>query len=229
LLTTIDPWYRAAARRVGWLESGILGLALFGSLCVALPLLGIPVGWALPLSGAGSVLALSPVVWRAARDLRRGAVAALAVGAVALALVLSRGVAWFPPVPMHLARVTFARAVLDLEPIEPVFRIPLSELRANGGVLAFSAVVAPAGLRDGIQHVWRKDGKVVDRIALAVRGGRPAGFRTFSRKADLGPTPLGSWAVDVLTTSGQLLGRARLTVTPDPVMPPEPVRPAPIF
>jgi hypothetical protein len=180
------------------------------------------------VSGVGSVIALSPLAWRAPREVRREALAVTAVTAVTAGFVLSHAVAWFPPVPLQLTRVTFAKGVLDLEPVEPVSRVSLSELGANGGVVAFSAVAAPAGLRDGIQHVWRKEGKVVDRIALAVRGGRAAGFRTFSRKADLGPNPLGTWSVDVLTASGQLLGRARMTVTPA-VMPPGPGQPAPIF
>lgn len=227
LLTTIDPWYRAAMRRAPWLEAALFALALFASLCVAFPLIRVPAGWGIPLSGTLSLAALAPVIGRAAGDSRREALALLAVGAVAIGLVLSHALAWFPPVPLHLPRATFARAVQDLEPLEPVSRLSIGELRANGGIFAFSAVVAPAGLRDGIQHVWRKDGKIVDRIRLAVRGGRPAGFRTFSRKTDLGPEPVGEWSVDVLTLHGQILGRARMTVTPDPQTPPGPAPPAP--
>lgn len=43
--------------------------------------------------------------------------------------------------------------------------------------------------------------------------GRGEGYRTFSRTTAMGPDPVGRWSVDVLTGSGQLLGRVRLSVT----------------
>jgi hypothetical protein len=227
VLTTIDPWYRGATCRLPWLESTLFALALFASLSVALPLVRVPTGWALPLSGILSVLAIGPAAMRAAGPLRRKALVALVVGSVALAFLLTATRAWFPPVPLHVSRLAFAMAVVDLEPLVSLSEISSAEASANGGILAYSAVVAPAGLRDGIQHVWRKDGRVVGRVQLPVRGGRPAGFRTFSRKADLGPNPAGQWSVEVLTLHGQLLGRITLTVTPDPPPPPAPAPPAP--
>jgi hypothetical protein len=90
----------------------------------------------------------------------------------------------------------------------------VEELRAWGGVVAFSAVAAPAGLREPIYHLWLRDGEVVERILLSpIRGGLRAGFRTYSRKIDLGQDPAGLWTVDVLTINDQLIGRIRLEVT----------------
>jgi hypothetical protein len=76
-------------------------------------------------------------------------------------------------------------------------------------------VYAPAGLRQSIRHIWRRGGEMVDVVDLApVRGGRREGFRTFSRKTSFPADPTGRWSVDVVTSSGQLIGRLRFQVVP---------------
>ena len=101
--------------------------------------------------------------------------------------------------------------------MEPVAgSVPAETVTAwGGGLAAYTAVHAPAGLHQAIEHVWRKNGQVIARVPLSpVQGGRAEGFRTWSRKSDLG-TPLpGRYAVDVMTASGQLIGRLSFTVTP---------------
>jgi len=63
--------------------------------------------------------------------------------------------------------------------------------------------------------VWTRNGAVVARIPLSpVRGGRADGFRTWSRRTGLRPPLAGRYRVDVVTASGQLIGRLRFTVTP---------------
>jgi len=47
-----------------------------------------------------------------------------------------------------------------------------------------------------------------------VQGGRREGFRTFSRKTAFPDDPVGRWTVDVVTASGQLIGRLRFRVVP---------------
>jgi hypothetical protein len=81
---------------------------------------------------------------------------------------------------------------------------------------AYTAVYAPAGVRQPIAHVWWRDGGRLARVALPtpVMGGRREGFRTFSRFTDLKPPVAGRYRVDVVTASGQLIGRLRFTVTP---------------
>jgi hypothetical protein len=51
-------------------------------------------------------------------------------------------------------------------------------------------------------------------LPTPVQGGRLQGFRTYSRYTDLKPPVAGRYHVDVLTASGQLIGRLRFTVTP---------------
>jgi hypothetical protein len=113
-------------------------------------------------------------------------------------------------------RPTIARAVVELEPLEPVARISPADLAAWGGLVAFTPVATPAGLRQAIEHRWRHGAREVERLPLPtpVHGGRPGGFRTFSRKVDFPDDPRGRWTVDVVTTAGQVVGRLRFTVGP---------------
>ncbi|HXZ44775.1 MAG TPA: DUF2914 domain-containing protein, partial [archaeon] len=164
--------------------------------------------------GLVSILALAPIFRRGSDTSWGAALVRASLWGVAFALfvwVLRGGI---PPVPLHLTRATFAKSVVQLEPVLPVAALSAEELQTWGGMVVFSAVAAPAGLREPIYHLWRKDGTMVETISLSpIRGGLRAGFRTYSRKTDLGQDPTGSWTVDVLTVTDQLLGRVRLVVT----------------
>ena len=83
------------------------------------------------------------------------------------------------------------------------------------GLVARTAIYAPAGLRQPVEHVWRREGRVVNVVRLTpVQGGRRDGFRTFSRKTAFPPDAVGRWTVDVTTEAGQLIGRLRFRVVP---------------
>jgi uncharacterized protein DUF5924/DUF2914 family protein len=213
LLTTIDPWYRAIVHPRPWLGLTFFGFSLFAGLNVALPLVGVPPAVAILWSAALGALGLTPTFFEHAR---RWGPAALRAAAVA---VLAVGAAWIvrpavPPAPVSLVRPTLARAVTDLEPVDPVAHITMGELNAWGGLTAFTPVAAPAALLQAIEHRWRHEGRVVSTVRLPtpVHGGRPGGFRTYSRKTDFPPDARGSWTVDVVTASGQLIGRVRFWV-----------------
>jgi hypothetical protein len=102
-----------------------------------------------------------------------------------------------------------------MEPVDPFTSVSLAQFREWGGIVAYTAVYAPAGLRETISHVWLRDGTPFGTIRLSpVLGGRTEGYRTYSWRSDLGPSPAGRWTVDAVTASGQLIGRVRFTVTP---------------
>jgi hypothetical protein len=142
-----------------------------------------------------------------------------ALAALGGLVALGAGLAWVlmpavPPAPLHLVRPTMARDVADLEPVEPLGpRIPAAALTA-GGLVAYTPVSAPGALLQPIVHRWRHRGRLVATVPLPtpVRGGRVEGFRTYSRKTDFPADPRGAWSVDVVTRSGQLIGRLRFTV-----------------
>jgi len=140
----------------------------------------------------------------------------MAIVAMTGAWLAVLGRAWIPPAPLSLGRGAIALAVRDGEP-EGVIdgALAASTLRENGALVAYTPIHAPVGLRQPVAHVWRLRGHVVDVVALTpVRGGRREGYRTFSRKTEFPLDPVGRWSVDVVTESGQLIGRLRFAVTP---------------
>lgn len=213
LLATFDPWYRAAVVRVPAIIDVFFFVSIFAALKVALPLVGVPTVWATLLSAWTAAVALAPALrrlrgWPWPRALRVTAVAGLAVAALVFALR-----AWIPPAPLFLARATLARDVVGGEPVDLLGRtVAAGDLR---GLVAFTAVHAPAGLRQPIAHVWRHDDRVDSVVPLSpVQGGRREGFRTYSRKTVAPPDASGRWSVDVVTDFGQLIGRLRFHVAP---------------
>jgi len=213
-LTTVDPWYRAVVARAPWTEVGLFWVGLFASLNAALPLVGMSTEWVLLLGGSLSVLSLLPAGRRHLRISWAQAVLRVTLGAALFGVCLWWARAWVPPVPLYLTRATFARAVEQLEPVDPVVRISSQELLGWGRLAAFTAIAAPSGLTEPIYHVWLKNGNTVGELLLTtIRGGRRGGFRTYSWKTDLGVDPTGLWQVDVRTVHGQLVGRLRLVVT----------------
>ena len=215
-LTTIDPWYRALIHPYPPVSRAFFGFSIFAGLNVALPLVGVPPAWAPPGSAALAGLALAPAFVERAGGWPRAAARAALWGALAAAVV-RLALPTIPPAPLQLTRPTLARAVDQLEPVQPVGgRISAATLAEWGGLVAYTPVLAPAGLRQPIEHRWRRDGRVVTTVRLPtpVLGGRASGFRTYSRKSDFPANPVGHWSLDVVTASGQLIGRLRFTVVP---------------
>jgi hypothetical protein len=211
LLATFDPWYRALAERTTAVTDVFFFVSVFAALNVALPLVGVPPFWAMLLAAWVAVVGLAPAVrrsrhWPWRRALKATALAGLVVAA--LAFVARGGI---PPAPLFLARAALARQVADAEPVDDLgTSLTPEDLR---GVVAFTAVYAPAGLHQPISHVWRREGQVVSVVKLSpIHGGRREGFRTFSRKTVLPAETEGRWSVDVITNSGQLIGRLRFRV-----------------
>jgi Family of unknown function (DUF5924)/Protein of unknown function (DUF2914) len=215
VIVTFDPWYRALVHPRPWLNQVFFVVAIFAALTVALPLVGFPPIAALLLSAWLAVMALTPAL-RRARDWSWPTACAVTTGAALVAmLVVSLGRGGIPPVPLSLADATMAR---DVENGEPRRRldgvISAADLHA-GGLVAYTAVYAPAGLRQPVQHEWRRSGRLVETVSLSpVFGGRRLGFRTYSRKSAFPEDASGRWTVDVTTSTGQLIGRLRFRVTP---------------
>ncbi len=215
ILATFDPWYRALVQPRPWLGYAFFVVSIFATLNVALPLVGVPPYIALLASAFASSLAVTPVVRRASGRTWRAALrVTVAIGAVAATLV-AIGRAWIPPAPLFMARAAIMWDVLDLDAIEalpPV--VQAAEVRQRG-LVAYTAIYAPAGLRQRVSHVWRHKGRVIEVVSLApVLGGRREGYRTYSRKTSFPDDSEGRWSVDVVTASGQLIGRLRFRVVP---------------
>jgi hypothetical protein len=215
LLTSIDPWYQSTVLRYPWMAPALFAFGLFASLNVGLPLVKVRSGVALASSAFLTLLALIPFIRRRFSLSRRQAALGCALGGLFGAAAVWSIRDWIPPAGLYLSAATFARSVDQMTPIDPISSAPAATLRAWDGLVCFTAVSAPVGLSEPIYHFWRKDGAPIARIALSpIKGGRPGGYRTYSRRSDLGSDPVGKWTVDVLTAQGQLIGRVSLRVTP---------------
>jgi len=213
IVTAVDPWYARLVRPRGVVRALLLAFASFAGLSVALPLIGVRPFWATEGSAALAALALAPAFRGASW---RGAAFRAAGLAVLAAVAVWYGRAAIPPAPLFVARATAARTVVGLEPVDVIEgSVPAAVVREWGELAAYTAVYAPGGLREEIAHAWSRDGVPIARIRLSpVRGGRAEGFRTYSITRNLGPKVDGRYTVDVVTASGQLVGRLRFTVTP---------------
>ena len=214
LLATFDPWYQAVVHPYPWAGYVFFLVSLFGALNLALPLIGLPPVAALGIAAWVAVVALTPAVCRASgwRWLRGLAVTAVA-GMLAAAVALGGRVA-IPPAPLFLADARLGWNVGTVDSLEPRSPIPAAALLQNG-LIAYTAIYAPAGLKQPVDHVWRREGQIINVIRLTpVEGGRREGYRTFSRKLSFPADPAGRWTVDVTTAAGQLIGRMRFRVAP---------------
>ena len=216
LLATFDPWYRAIVHPRPWRGYVFLVVSMFGALNLALPLIGVPPFLALLLAAWLAVMTLTPAVSRA-RGWRwsTGLLVTSLVGLVVAAATGLRPIL-IPPAPLFLASAELDWTVERLDSPDPV---SVRAVRAGDlherGLVARTAIYAPAGLRQPVEHVWRREGRVMDVVRLTpVQGGRQEGFRTLSRKTSFPENPAGRWSVDVMTESGQLIGRLGFRVTP---------------
>jgi hypothetical protein len=210
LLATVDPWYRVVVHPRPWMGYVFFVVSLFGALNLALPLVGAPPAWALLASAWVATIALTPAVCRArAWSWKRGLAVTALVGVVAAVGVTYVRIA-VPPAPLFLAESRLGWDTATVDSLEPPSPIPAAALLSQG-LVAYTAIYAPAGLRTPVEHVWRRNGVIINVIGLTVEGGRREGYRTFSRKHAFGDRPAGRWTVDVMTR-GQLIGRLRFRI-----------------
>ncbi len=137
------------------------------------------------------------------------------------ALCLAVGLAWLgwqvrvaiPPATLWVSdmRMTHSVDVPGRSAGDEVSVIDEQSLRANG-LYAWSSIHVPRGLREKVVHHWLHKGRLVDAIALDVKGGREAGYRAWSHKRAFPADALGRWDVRVVTQSGQLIGQTAFHV-----------------
>lgn len=89
--------------------------------------------------------------------------------------------------------------------------------RASGEkAYVFTAIYTPRGLSTLVIHQWQRKNESGDWITesvvpFTISGGREEGYRGYSSKSALAN---GAWRVNVLTKSGQVIGRVSFTVVP---------------
>lgn len=197
-----DPLFLRVAA-LPWLILTLQAFAAGTALLTVLPMLGVSntrtflvagvvVGVGLPVGA----LVVAP---RGARRVWLGLVVAL--GAAAVVYV---GAPFVPPAPLRLVGGVMATGLKDREPLGAASRFPST----TPVLLCHTAIAAPLGLRDGLTHVWSRDGVIIQRVQLDVQGTGSA-FRTWSRLSR--PRP-GRYRCRVETPRGQVVGEVRAVV-----------------
>ncbi|MFE8070989.1 DUF5924 family protein [Marinobacteraceae bacterium S3BR75-40.1] len=211
----IDPFYHGFIGRRRWLLIGFHTFTLFCLLLTALPLIlhlstRESFYWALGTAVALSIPSLAGVIparvrWRQLALLGLP----LALGGVAWAAR-----PWVPPATLWLTHnaVTQTLDVDRRRPGQALASISQDALNADG-LYAYTAIRAPRGLHEPVEHVWLHNGHEVDRIPLTITGGRKQGYRAWSHKLHFPPHARGEWEVRVVTDGGQMVGRMGFTVS----------------
>ena len=214
LLAIIDPlYYRWLAPR-RWLYLGYHTLTLFAVLLTALPLIvHLTTAQSYQLALGAALLLSLPSLASSLKLKRLWHWLALPGLIAVLGVVGWLGQRWIPPATLWLTDVAVT-AQFDNQnraPGDSLEQISERDLRSQG-LYAYTSISAPRGLNERIYHVWQRDGVVVDRIALDIRGGRKAGYRAWTHKRNFPSKVVGDWQVLVLTEGGQQIGILRFRV-----------------
>ena len=215
LISITDPLYYKWLAPRRWLFLALHTLTLFAALLTALPIilhLTTAQSFKLALIAAMALSFPSLASSFPINTWRRGVALVLVTLSVGAGGWLLRS--WVPPATLWMTEVAVSTEVLNRQPGDSLDEIAASRIRSSG-LYAYTAINAPRGLNERIYHVWQKDGKEVDRIALDIHGGRNEGYRAWTHKQNFPPNPVGKWQVRVLTEDGQVIGVLRFKVVDD--------------
>jgi hypothetical protein len=205
VIASWDPWCVRVllSPRFGPL---LLAFASFVGWNAALPMLGVPhrmsIWWSTLAVGIG--IPLITVASGVTGPRRSWSIVA---GASLPLLLMVGGVEAVPPAPLRLIEAKIGTGIEAREPtgVADAYRTAPAEL------VCWTAVRAPRGLRDDLLHIWSLDGTVLRAVPVDVKGGRRAGYRTWSRQP-VRASAQGRYRCDVVTTLGQRLGGTSVLV-----------------
>jgi len=210
LLSTLDLIYdRHLSVRRG-LAAGFFAFNLFALINVMLPIL-----WSvsnIQTTRIGGVLAFAgflSLAYPASQSVIRRMALVFGIGFIILGVV-ELGRVFIPPAPLRLASAEFGTN-FERESLQIVS--PLAQLNSGGPLQlnGLTAIKAPLGLREKLQHRWYENGKLICPSPFYnVVGGREEGFRLWTGCAFSNIPPHTELRLDVETEGGQLVGRAKL-------------------
>jgi hypothetical protein len=216
LLSTLDIVFDRVVFRFRALASLFHGVALFGCLNLVVPALFPDTRTLYSLLIATGITVVGfwtiHVSLETLRDRRWILLFFLSAGA-AIGLAYWGRTA-IPPVPMYVSRGAVGPIVLK----DCRLGMVVHELHPSviDKLIAITDVVVPGGKGDRLVHVWRHDGDEVQRATETTsRVDGPEGtvrLRSGLTGRELPKALVGSWAVDVETQDGQLVGRVSFLV-----------------
>jgi len=125
-------------------------------------------------------------------------------------ILVELGRAYIPPAPLRLVDAEFGsdfdRQTMQVAPA-------LRDLEPGPGISVWglTAIRAPLGLQDRVQHRWYRNGRLLWASPFyEMTGGREEGFRIWTVYAFPSIEPGMALRIDLRTEGGQLIGRAAL-------------------
>ncbi len=216
LLSTLDIVFDRVVFRFRALASIFHAVALFGCLNLVVPALfpdtrtlySLLIAMGITVVGFWTIHVSLAML----RDRRWIALFfASAVGAISAAYACRTAI---PPVPMYVSKGAVGPMVLP----DGRLAMVVHELHPSviDKLIAITDVVVPGGKGDRLVHVWRHDGDEIHRATETTsRVDGPEGtirLRSALSGRELPSRLVGSWAIDVETQDGQLVGRVSFVV-----------------
>ncbi|MBN2402809.1 MAG: DUF2914 domain-containing protein [Spirochaetes bacterium] len=206
-LAVISNWYYLFDMLIlkSFLTSSIYyALIFFCVLNFIFPIiLGIRNIWSLAVSGCIAAITAIILVYPYMRIKKNWSNFFKFLSGIALSLALLWfGRSFIPPAPLKLVYATACENIEDHRPLAPFAGNTIEGLDE---IYFYTAIFAPRGLREQINHVWYHNGERMLSIPLSpIEGGRDRGYRTWSKRAI--HEGKGEYTVEVWTVGGQFLG-----------------------
>lgn len=216
LLSTLDPVY---LKRIAQSPVAAVCFQVYCTWVAALVVLPIalhlPLEQTAPLAAIAGLLALAAGLPRLLGSVQGiGACLRASVPVIAVLLVVTVLASVLPPVGLRLTDARMTATIIEHQPGAAITRIDADTLRRDG-LIAFTAIHAPAGVTQTLSFDWYHGSQIIDRIPAQIEGAseKARGWRTWTRKQNFDGDPRGNWRVDIRTAGGQLVGRLRFRVT----------------
>lgn len=213
LVSIVDPLYFRWLAPRRWLYFTFHGITLFAVLLTALPIIfQLPTAksyaWSLGIALAITLPSVaSEIPWR---WWQRGFAVIILAAVTGLSAYILRP--WVPPATLWLTEVAITDHI-DSDNRSPDNELSLiSPEQLQKGLFAYTAIHAPRGLNERIYHEWQLNGKMIDKVALDINGGRAAGYRAWSHKVNFPENSIGRWQIRVVTEANQVIGVLRFRV-----------------
>ena len=210
ILSTLDIVYDRHLSVSRTLTAAFFAFNLFALINVMLPVLwSVSNTWTTRLSALLAAMAFLTLFHSLSQaKTRRIALGLLIV--ISWLVAVEQGRAFIPPAPLRLASAEFG---LGLQHETLSLDSKVTEVAAGRSVRLYglTAIKAPLGLEERVQHRWYRDGKLVWASPFYnMTGGREDGFRLWTTCTFDTITPGAEIRLDLETEGGQLIGRATL-------------------
>jgi hypothetical protein len=155
----------------------------------------------------------------------------IAPAVISTALIVAYVMNWVPPVPLVLKQQmvcqNFDRTNYSCDIDDPTFlqtigvKLPSVHRIDGAEVYYLSSVYAPADLKAELEYRWYMkdeatgDYKLIDKVSsgrMVMRGGREAGYRSYTKKKD--PAP-GRYLVETAYKNGAVIGSQKFEIFND--------------